>query len=123
MPYPEHLAEARRLAKECIADAKKQGISKKELDEDLLKDLVSELKDRLDADGEPTLIPDAANTRLKAQSKSTDALVIGVVMTLFSDTNMLNRHLFTVNDSYGPDYPFFRNSRRRHSVVVTWPAR
>src|SRR5215471_12772347 len=71
MPYPEHLAEARRLAKECIADAKKQGISKKELDEDLLKDLVSELKDRLDADGEPTLIPDAANTRLKAQSKST----------------------------------------------------
>ena len=47
-PYPEHLAEARRLAKECIADAKKQGIGKKELDEDLLKDLVSELKDRLD---------------------------------------------------------------------------
>jgi hypothetical protein len=48
MPYAEHLAEARRLAKECIADAKTQGISKKELDEDLLKDLVSELKDRLD---------------------------------------------------------------------------
>jgi hypothetical protein len=48
MPYPEHLAEARRLAKECIADAKKQSISKKELEEGLLKDLVSELKDRLD---------------------------------------------------------------------------
>ena len=48
IPYPEHLAEARRLAKECITDAKKQGISKKELDEDLLKDLVSELKDQLD---------------------------------------------------------------------------
>ena len=36
MPYPEHLAEARWLAKECMADAKKQGISKKELEEDLL---------------------------------------------------------------------------------------
>ena len=29
IPYPAHLAEARRLAKECVADAKKQGISKK----------------------------------------------------------------------------------------------
>ena len=47
IPYPEHLAEARQLAKECVADAR--GISKKELEEDLGRDLVSELKDRLDA--------------------------------------------------------------------------
>ena len=48
IPYPEHLAEARRLAKECVADAKKQGMSKKELEEDLGQGLVSELKDALD---------------------------------------------------------------------------
>ena len=48
IPYPAHLAEAQRLAKECVADAKKLRISKKELEEDLLQDLVSELKDRLD---------------------------------------------------------------------------
>src|SRR5262245_6483251 len=48
IPYPAHLAEARRLAKECVADAKKQGISKKELEEDLGQGLVSELKDALD---------------------------------------------------------------------------
>ena len=47
IPYPEHLAEARRLAKECVTDAKKKGISKKELEEDLGQDLVSELKDAL----------------------------------------------------------------------------
>jgi hypothetical protein len=42
------LAEARRLAKECVADAKKHCISKKELEEDLGQGLVSELKDALD---------------------------------------------------------------------------
>lgn len=49
MPYPEHLAEAQQLAEECVADAKKEGISKKELEEDLGQDLVSELKDRVGA--------------------------------------------------------------------------
>jgi hypothetical protein len=47
--------------------------------------------------------------------------MMGLVMTLFTDPNMLNRHLFTANHSYRPDYLFFRNSRRRHSVVLTWP--
>ena len=42
------MAEARRLAKECVADAKKHCISKKELEEDLGQGLVSELKDALD---------------------------------------------------------------------------
>jgi hypothetical protein len=49
--------------------------------------------------------------------------MMGLVMTLFTDPNMLNRHLFTANHSYRPDYLFFRNSRRRHSVVLTWPTR
>jgi hypothetical protein len=49
MPYPEHLAEAQRLADECVADAKKAGISEQELEEDLGQDLVSELRDRLNA--------------------------------------------------------------------------
>ena len=48
IPYPAHLAEAQRLAKECVADAKKQGISKKQLEDDLGQGLVSELKDALD---------------------------------------------------------------------------
>ena len=34
IPCPEHLAEAQQLAEECVADAKKLGISKKELEED-----------------------------------------------------------------------------------------
>jgi hypothetical protein len=49
--------------------------------------------------------------------------MMGLIMTLFTDPNMLNRHLFTANHSYRPDYLFFRNSRRRHSVVLTWPTR
>jgi hypothetical protein len=49
--------------------------------------------------------------------------MMGLVMTLFTDPNMLNRHLLTVNHSYRPDYLFFRNSRRHHSVVLTWPTR
>ncbi len=49
IPYPEHLAEAQRLAKECVADAEKAGISEQELEEDLGQDLVSELHDRLKA--------------------------------------------------------------------------
>jgi hypothetical protein len=49
IPYPEHLAEAQRLAKECVADAKEAGISEQELEEDLGQDLVSELQDRLQA--------------------------------------------------------------------------
>ena len=32
--------------------------------------------------------------------------MMGLVMTLFTDPNVLNRHLFTVNHSYGPDYFF-----------------
>jgi hypothetical protein len=56
IPYPEHLAEAQRLAKECVADAQKAGISGQELEEDLGQDLVSELRDRLNsrADDEVT---------------------------------------------------------------------
>jgi hypothetical protein len=49
IPYPEHLAEAQRLAKECVADAQKAGITGQELEEDLGQDLVSELRDRLNA--------------------------------------------------------------------------
>lgn len=41
----------------------------------------------------------------------------------FTDPNMFNRHLFTVQPLVQTGLPFFRNSRRRHSVVVTWPAR
>jgi hypothetical protein len=56
IPYPEHLAEAQRLAKECVADAQKAGITGQELEEDLGQDLVSELRDRLNsrADDEVT---------------------------------------------------------------------
>jgi hypothetical protein len=43
IPYPEHLVEAQHLAVECVADAKKEGISEQELEEDLGQDLVSEL--------------------------------------------------------------------------------
>jgi hypothetical protein len=49
--------------------------------------------------------------------------MMGLVMTLFTDPNMLNRQLFTANHSYRPEYLFFRNSRRRHAVVLTWPTR
>ena len=48
VPYPGHSEEAQRLAKECIAEAKKAGISEEELEGDLTQDLVSELEDRLE---------------------------------------------------------------------------
>jgi hypothetical protein len=49
LPYPDHLAEAQRLARKCVADAEGAGISEEELEEDLGQDLVSELRDRLGA--------------------------------------------------------------------------
>jgi hypothetical protein len=49
--------------------------------------------------------------------------MMGLVVTLFTDPHMRNRHLFTVNHSYRPDYLFYRNPRRRHSVVLTWQPR
>jgi hypothetical protein len=49
--------------------------------------------------------------------------IMGLVTTFFTDPNMLDRDLFTANHSYRPDYLFYRNDRRRHSVVLTWPAR
>ncbi len=49
--------------------------------------------------------------------------MMGLVTTLFTDPNMINRHLFTVDHSYRPDYLFYRNDRRRHAIVLTWPPR
>jgi hypothetical protein len=49
--------------------------------------------------------------------------MMGLVTTLFTDPNMINRHLFTVDQSYRPDYLFYENARRRHSIVLTWPPR
>jgi hypothetical protein len=49
--------------------------------------------------------------------------MMGLVITLITDPNMINQHLFTVDHSYRPDYLFFQNDRRRHSIVLTWPPR
>jgi hypothetical protein len=49
--------------------------------------------------------------------------MMGLTITLFTDPNMNDRELFTVNHSYRPDYLFYRNDRRRHSIVLTWPPR
>jgi hypothetical protein len=49
--------------------------------------------------------------------------IMGLVITLFTDPNMLGREKFTANHSYRPDYLFYRNGRRRHSMVLTWPPR
>ena len=47
LPYPEHGDEAERLRNECLAEAKKQGISEAEIVEDLTQDLTSEFIDQL----------------------------------------------------------------------------
>jgi hypothetical protein len=49
--------------------------------------------------------------------------MMGLVITFFTDPNMLNRNLFTADHSYRPDYLFYSNGRRRHAVVLTWPPR
>jgi hypothetical protein len=48
-PYSEHEVEAKLLAKECIADAEKDGITERELEEALTQDVISELRGRLGA--------------------------------------------------------------------------
>jgi hypothetical protein len=49
--------------------------------------------------------------------------MMGITTTLFTDPNMTNRHLFTADNSYRPDYLFYNTERRRHSIVLTWPSR
>ena len=47
----------------------------------------------------------------------------GIATTFIIDPGMTNRDLFTLNQSYRPDYLFFEGGRRRHSIVLTWPPR
>jgi hypothetical protein len=49
--------------------------------------------------------------------------MMGLIITLFTDPHMRNRDAFTVDHSYRPDYLFYRNNRRRHSIVLTWQPR
>jgi hypothetical protein len=48
-------------------------------------------------------------------------VMLGVRATFFTDANIVNQDLFTVNHSYRPDYLFYQNERRHHSIVLTWP--
>jgi len=47
--------------------------------------------------------------------------ILGLTTTFFTDANIVNRNLFTANHSYRPDYLFYQNERRHHSIVLTWP--
>src|SRR5262249_39587842 len=47
--------------------------------------------------------------------------ILGLTTTFFTDANIVNRSLFTANHSYRPDYLFYQNERRHHSIVLTWP--
>jgi hypothetical protein len=49
--------------------------------------------------------------------------IFGLTATFFTDPNMINRDAFTVEHSYRPDYLFYQDKRRRHSIVLTWPPR
>ena len=60
LPYPEHDGYAQRLAKECIAEASKLGITEEELVEDLGQDLVSELHNRLEDRADDPIAQSAA---------------------------------------------------------------
>src|SRR5258708_33750491 len=45
--------------------------------------------------------------------------MMGLVTTLFTDPNMINRPLFRVDHAYRPDSLFVRNDRRRQATVMT----
>jgi hypothetical protein len=49
--------------------------------------------------------------------------LMGLVTTFFTDPNMTDQHPFTVDHSYRPDYLFYKNARRQHAIVLTWPPR
>jgi hypothetical protein len=47
--------------------------------------------------------------------------MMGLVATLITDPRMLDRDRFEEEQSYRPEYLLFRNGRRRHSILLTWP--
>jgi hypothetical protein len=68
------------------------------------------------------------NIDFQSLSEDTDRRVVGcrltfmgLVITFFLDPAMSNREAFTVDHAFQPAYLTYRNKRREHFIVLTWP--